>query len=111
MLPRKNIGLTKRCVSICYNISNQWVYKFYYLDGKVTGYFKARKDDAQLIYSSYVEKGMIDFQLFNSKGNLLVSFSGNNTTDTIKGIFEKGEKYKIITTAKKAKGRFEFKME
>jgi len=86
-LPKKNLGFVRRCVSVCYNMSNKWVYKFRYLNGKVIGYFKAKGDEARLIYSSNIEKGTIDFQLFNSKGNLLVTFSANNSSETIKGIF------------------------
>jgi len=47
----------------------------------------------------------------SSKNNLLMTFPANNTTDTITGIFNKGERYIISATVSKAKGRFEFKME
>ena len=69
-----------------YNHSNKWHYKFHYLDGGVQGRLTAKNDEAQLIRSSSIEDGTVDFQLYNSKNSLLVSFSANNTTDTIKGI-------------------------
>jgi hypothetical protein len=92
-------------------MSNQWVYKFHYLNGNVQGFFKAEKDDAQLIYSSNLENGSVDFQLYDSKGCLLLAFPANNNTNTIKDVFVKGERYKIIAIAKEAKGQFEFTME
>jgi len=107
----KTPGCTKRYGVRSYNISNQWVYKFRYLDGNVLGFFKAEKDDVRLIHSSNLENGTISFQLFNSKDNLLVTFSANNTTDTIKDVFVKGELYKVVATATEAKGSFDFKME
>ena len=93
------------------NLSNQWDCKFYYLDGGIKGNFTAKKDDAQLVYSSAIENGTVDFQLYNSKDSLLVIIPTNNNADTISGIFEKGQQYKVRATAKQAKGRFNFKME
>jgi hypothetical protein len=92
------------------NISNQWNCKFYYLNGVIQGRFTAN-EDTLLIYSSNLKKGSIVFQLFNSKDSLLVAFPANNTTDTIRGVFGKGEKYQVHAIATKAKGRFDFKME
>ena len=102
---RVGIGISSK------NISNQWVYNFRYLDGRVNGIFTAKNDNARLIHSSNLENGTIVFQLYNSKNNLLMTFPANNTTDTITGIFNKGERYIISATVSKAKGRFEFKME
>ena len=93
------------------NFSNQWVYKFRYLNGEVQGKFTAESDNAQLIYSSNLEKGTIDFQLYNSKDSLLRTFSAKNTPDVIKGIFIKGEQYRVKAIVTKAKGSFDFKME
>jgi len=93
------------------NFSNQWRCKFRYLNGGIQGGFTAKNDNTRLIHSSNIENGTVVFQLYNSKGNLLSSFSANNTTDTIKGVFEKGERYRVRATATKAKGRFDFKME
>jgi len=114
------IGLFSRCDSkqkrhfgisfSSYNISNQWNCNFYYLNGEVQGRFTAT-EDAHLIYSSNFEKGSIVFQLFNSKDSLLVTLPAYITTDTIRGVFEKGERYKINAIATKAKGSFNFKME
>jgi hypothetical protein len=92
------------------NKSNQWNCKFDYLNGGIQGRFTAN-EDARLIYTGNLEKGSIDFQLFNSKDSLLFTFPANNMTDTVKGIFEKGEQYKIHATAKKARGYFNLKME
>ena len=93
------------------NFSNQWVYKFRYLNGEVQGKFTAESDNAQLIYSSNLEKGTIDFQLYNSKDSLLLTIPANNTTNAIKGVFKKGEQYKVKATATEAKGSFDFIME
>jgi len=93
------------------NFSNEWFYKFYYLNGSVVGFFTAKNDEAQLIYSSKLESGTIDFQLYDSKGSLLVTFSANNTIKTIKGVFVKGKRYKVVATATEAKGEFDFSME
>jgi len=93
------------------NFSNHWVYKFRYLNGGVQGEFTAQSDSAQLIYSSNIEKGTIDFQLYNSKDSLLHTFSVKNTTDALKGIFIKGEQYRVKAIVRKAKGSFDFKME
>jgi hypothetical protein len=93
------------------NFSNQWNYKFHYLAGEVQGEFTAQSDSAQLIYSSNLEKGTIDFQLYNSKDSLLRTFSAKDTTDVIKGIFIKGEQYRVKAIVTKAKGSFDFKME
>ena len=98
-------GLSRR------NISNQWRCKFSYLDGGVQGRFTAKRDSAQLIYSSNLENGKIVFYLYNNKNTLLATFPANDTTDTIKGIFNKGERYKVSASVTKAKGRFDFKME
>ena len=94
-----------------YNISNQWNCKFHYLNGGIQGGFTAKNENAQLIHSSNIENGTVVFQLYNSKGNLLSSFFANNTTDTIKDVFEKGERYSVRATAAKAKGHFDFKLE
>ena len=94
-----------------YNIPNRWFNKFRYLNGGVSGYIKARKDNAQLIHSSELESGTIVFNIYN-KNNHLLTFHANNTTDTIKGVFVKGERYRITASATKARnGRFNFKME
>jgi len=93
------------------NISNQWRCKFSYLDGGVQGRFTAKRDSAQLIYSSNLENGTIVFYLYNNKNTLLATFPANNTTDTIKGIFQKGERYKVSASVTKAKGRFDLRME
>jgi len=93
------------------NISNKWHCKFSYLDGGVQGRFTAKRDSAQLIHSSNLENGTIVFYLYNNKNTLLITFPVNNTTDTIKGIFHKGERYKVSASVTKAKGRFDFKME
>jgi len=102
---KRAIGLSR------YNISNQWRCKFHYMNGVIQGNFTAKNENAQLIHSSNIENGTVVFQLYNSKGNLLSSFSANNTTDTIKGVFEKGERYRVLATVTKAKGRFNFKLE
>ena len=94
-----------------YNISNQWRCNFHYLSGGIQGNFTAKSDSAQLIHSSNIENGTVVFQLYNSKGNILSNFSAKNTTDTINGIFEKGERYKVHAIATEAKGQFDFKME
>jgi len=104
-------GCTTRIGAESRNFSNEWFYKFYYLNGEVAGFFTAKNDEAQLIYSSNLESGTIDFQLYDSKGSLLVTFSAKNTTETIKGVFVKGERYKVVATAMKAKGEFNFNME
>ena len=93
------------------NISNQWNCKFRYLDDGVQGWFTAKSDSARLIYSSNLENGTIVFCLYDNKNTLLAIFPTNNMTDTIKGIFHKGERYKVNATVKKAKGHFNFKME
>ncbi|MDR2147050.1 MAG: hypothetical protein LBE91_11380 [Tannerella sp.] len=93
------------------NFSNQWRCKFRYLDGGIQGGFTAKSDSAQLIHSSNLENGTIVFYLYNSKNSHLATFLANNTTDTIKGIFHKGERYKVNAFVSKAKGRFDFKME
>ncbi len=94
-----------------YNYSNQWHCRFHYLNGGVQGKFTAKKNNAQLIYSSNIKSGKIIFQLYNSEDNLLFTFSANNTMDTIKGIFENGKQYRIRALATKAEGHFDFKME
>ena len=102
---RTAIGLSR------YNISNQWRCEFRYLSGGIQGGFTAKSDNAQLIHSSNIENGTVVFQLYNGKGNILSSFSAKNTTDTINGVFEKGERYRVRAIATEAKGRFDFKME
>jgi len=93
------------------NISNQWSCRFSYLNGGIQGRFTAKSDSAHLIHSSNLENGTIVFYLYNNKNTLLATFPANNTTDTIKGIFHKGERYKVNASVTKAKGRFDFKME
>jgi len=93
------------------NISNQWHCRFSYLNGGIQGRFTAKSDSAHLIHSSNLENGTIVFYLYNNKNTLLATFPANNTTDTIKGIFHKGKRYKVNASVAKAKGRFDFKME
>jgi len=92
-------------------LPNKWVHKFHYLNGEVEGEFTAKSDSAQLIYSSNLESGTIDYQLYNSKDSLLLTIPANNTTNAIKGVFKKGEQYKVKATATEAKGSFDFIME
>ncbi len=91
------------------NRGNEWHYKFYYLQGKVHGKFTAEGDDDKLIYSSKLEKGTISFELYNSADSLLVSFSGSEIPDTLKG-FTKGEKYWVKAIVENGKGRFDMEM-
>ena len=91
------------------NIRNEWHYKFHYLQGKVDGNFIAKKDDSNLIYSSDIEKGTINFELYNEKDSLLTSFQANNKTDTIKNL-AKGY-YKVKVMGKKAQGKFDMIVE
>lgn len=94
-----------------YNIANRWFYKFNYLNGEAQGKLTAKKDDARLILSSNLEEGTIIFNLYDSRDSLLVAFPANNTkTDTIKYVFNKGERYKIHAIAANAKGYFKFRM-
>lgn len=93
------------------NYSNKWSSKFHYLDGDVVGSFRAKTDTTRLIYSSKLGEGKIEFQLYNSADSLLRSFSSESSSDTIIGIFEKGQQYTIIGDAQEAKGQFNFKME
>jgi hypothetical protein len=91
------------------NTKNEWHYKFHYLQGSVQGHFTAKDDNAQLIYSSEIEKGTLRFELYNAADSLLAAFPANNTTDTING-FVKGEKYRVKAIVEKAKGRFDMEM-
>jgi hypothetical protein len=93
------------------NASNEWHYRFLYLDGTVQGKFTAMNDNTKLIYSSNIDSGNIVFQLYNSEDALITSVQANNRIDTLKSIFKKGGKYKIRASATKAKGHFDFKME
>lgn len=107
----KYLKFRTRFGATTHNVSNRWYYKFDYLDGKIKGHFTAKYDDAILIRSSNLEKGIIEFQLYDSSNNLISTFSATNNTDTLRGVFEKGRKYKIRGIASKAKGHFDFKME
>lgn len=107
----KYLSFTTRVGAETYNISNKWHYKFHYLDGKVQGRFTAENDNVKLIYSGNIESGSIVFQLYNHEDSLIATFPASSTSDTLMGIFEKGEKFKIRATATNAKGRFDFKME
>jgi hypothetical protein len=100
-----SLGATSR------NFSNRWQYKFHYLDGSVQGWFTAENDHAKLIFSSNVEDGTIVYKLYGRSNSLIFTFPDSNTADTLKGIFEKGEKYEIRATATNAKGEFDFRME
>jgi hypothetical protein len=91
------------------NIDNKWNYKFQYLQGEVQGHFTAKDDDAQLIYSSEIEKGTVVFELYNATDSLLCTFPANNATDTINA-FVGGEKYRVKAIVKKAKGHFDMEM-
>ena len=93
------------------NFSNQWSCRFSYLNGEIQGSFTAKSDSALLIHSSNLKNGTIVFYLYTNKNTLLATFPANNTTDTIKGIFHKGELYKVNASVTKAKGGFDFKME
>lgn len=75
------------------------------------GLFTAKDDDAKLIYSSDLEDGAIVFQLYNRSDSLLMTFPASNTVDTLEGIFEKGQRYRVSATVTKANGSFDFKME
>ncbi len=107
----KYLSFTTRIGVNTHNISNKWHYKFHSLDGRVQGRFTAKNDSAKLIYSSNIENGSIVFQLYDHADSLIATFPASSTIDTLIGIFEKGEKYKIRATATNAKGRFDFKME
>jgi hypothetical protein len=91
------------------NVGNKWNYKFYYLQGKVQGYFTAKSDNAQLVYSSEIEKGTVTFELYNASDSLLRTFPANDNTGTING-FVKGEKYRVKAIADAAKGHFDMEM-
>lgn len=94
-----------------YNISNIWICKFKYLDGKIQGTFISKKSNSRIVYSCKTETGKVFFRLYNKNDSLLTILNNNNETDTITNIFVKGEKYRICAIASKAKGNFEFKME
>jgi hypothetical protein len=94
------------------NINNRWTYKYRSLTGSVSARFVAKSDNSQMIFRSNLQKGNIEFELYDNSGNLLVTFSGNNTADTLAGIFRQGEKYRVRAKLKGAKkGNFLFKME
>ncbi len=93
------------------NFSNRWQYKFHYLDGCVTGAFTAKNDHSKIIYSSNIEEGTIVYNLYDRSNNLIYTFPVDNTIDSLKGVFEKGERYEVRATAKNAKGNFDFTMQ
>jgi hypothetical protein len=91
------------------NTKNQWHYQFHYLQGQVYGRFKAKTENAQLIYSTNIEQGMVTFELYNAADSLLAIFPAKNTTDTING-FVQGQKYWVKATVEGARGRFDMEM-
>jgi hypothetical protein len=92
--------------------NNKWIYKYHYFTGKVSARFVAKSDDSQMIYRSNLRKGDVEFHLYDKTGNILATFSGNNTADTLTGFFREGEKYRVRAKLKGAKkGNFFFKME
>jgi hypothetical protein len=94
------------------NINNRWTYKYSSLTGSVSGGFVAGDDNSQMIYRSNLREGNVEFELYDNAGNLLVTFSGNNTADTLAGFFKEGERYRVRAKVKRAKkGNFSFKME
>jgi hypothetical protein len=94
------------------NINNRWTYKYSSLTGSVSGGFVAKSDNSQMIYRSNLQEGNVEFELYDNAGNILATFSGNNTADTLDGFFRQGEKYRVRAKLKGAKrGNFFFKME
>jgi hypothetical protein len=92
--------------------NNKWTYKYHYFTGKVSARFVAKSDNLQMIYRSNLQEGNVEFELYDNAGNLLVTFSGNNTADTLTGFFRQGEKYRVRARVNRAKkGNFFFKME
>ncbi len=103
---RAGIGLTSS------NVNNRWTYKYNFLTGSVSAGFVAGNDNSQIIYRSNLQEGNIEFELYDNSGNLLTTFSGNNTADTLDGFFREGEKYRVRARVKGAKkGNFFLKME
>ena len=103
---RVGLGLSSR------NSDNRWTYSYSSLTGSVSAGFVARNDNSQIIYESNLQEGNVEFELHDNAGNLLATFSGNNTTDTLDGFFRKGEKYRVHAKVKRAKkGNFVVKME
>lgn len=81
------------------------------MNGSTQGWFTAKNDSTKLIYSSNIKEETVVSQLYNREHSLIASLPKRNNIDTLWGVFEKGEKYKIHAIAKKAKGNFDFKME
>lgn len=103
---RVGTGLSSR------NINNRWTYKYSSLTGSVSAGFIADDDNSQIIYRSNLLEGNVEFELYDNAGNLLATFSGNNTADTLDGFFRGGERYRVRARVKGAKnGNFFLKME
>lgn len=103
--PKTGIGLSSR------NLGNEWIYKFHYLNGGVSGSFTAKKEDSQLVYETNLQEGEVEFQLYDGANNLIATFDGRNVRDTLDGLFKMGEKYRVHALVSRAKGEFIVKME
>jgi hypothetical protein len=101
---------TTKVGTTSYNIANKWNCKFRYFDGGRQGWFTAKSDDAQLIYSISLECGTLESRLYDRNGPV-ITFSESNTTDTLSGFFKKGKRYRVFVNAQQAtNGSFRFEM-
>lgn len=91
------------------NNDDKWHCEFYYLQGRREGKLLAKEDKAKLICLTKIDRGNVDFEIYNSKDSCIHSFSSEAITDTIPVL--KGESYAIKAIAKNAKGSFDFRIE
>lgn len=92
------------------NNDDKWNCEFYYLQGILKGKFIVKDNNAKLICLTKLDRGNIDFEIYNSKDSCIHSFSSLIIADTIPGLL-KGESYSIKAIAKNAKGSFYFRID
>lgn len=88
---------------------NSWSMSFYTFQGQKSKTFTAGKTNPHLIYSSEITKGELTMELFDSSGALAAPLPANESGE-VSGLVS-GERYKLVVTANKASGKFEFEMQ
>lgn len=96
-------------VSINKQWGNSWSMSFYTFQGQKSKTFTADGAEPRFVYSSEITKGELTIELFDSSGGLAALLPVNESGEFIR--LTPGEKYKVVVTANKASGKFEFEMQ